>query len=183
MSLSTLGVLPGLQDPYAPMLGISAWVTPIDTLWFPHHTTPCLKSLASPRDALPNLTTTIFHSCPHSYLHLITPTLLASLPPLPPSSFPLSTSNTYFISPSEKVSAILPWALLVNCLLLVCGSFVGLQSYAITLEINLVVYQKMGNSSTSRPSCITPEQIPKRCSSIPQRHFLNYPHSTFILNR
>ena len=51
-----------------------------------------------------------------------------------------------------------------------------------TLEINLVVSQKIGNSSTSRPSYTTPGHIPKRCSTIPQGRLLNYVHSSFICN-
>jgi hypothetical protein len=47
----------------------------------------------------------------------------------------------------------------------------GRANYTNTLEINLMVCQKSGNSFTSRSSCTTPENIPKRihkdtCSTI-----------------
>ncbi|EDL82604.1 rCG53348 [Rattus norvegicus] len=45
----------------------------------------------------------------------------------------------------------------------------GVQPCSITLEINLVVSQKIGNSSTSRHRYTTPWHIPKICSTIPQR--------------
>ena len=44
---------------------------------------------------------------------------------------------------------------------------VGVQTCTVTLEINLVVYLKFENSSTSRPSYTTPVHIPKRCSTTP----------------
>ena len=59
---------------------------------------------------------------------------------------------------------------------------VGVQTCTTTLEINLAVSQKTGNSSTSRPSYTTPGHIPKRCPTIPQGHLLNYVHSSFIHN-
>ena len=40
---------------------------------------------------------------------------------------------------------------------------VGVQTCTITLEINLAVSQKIGNSSTPRPSNSTSGHIPKRC--------------------
>jgi hypothetical protein len=57
---------------------------------------------------------------------------------------------------------------------------VRVQSCPTTLEINLVVSQKIQNSSTSRPSYTTPGHVPKRCSTIPQGGLLNYVHSSFI---
>ena len=54
------------------------------------------------------------------------------------------------------------------------------QTGTITLEINLAVSQKSGNSSTSRLSYTTSGHIPKRCPSIPQEHLLNYVHSSLI---
>ena len=57
---------------------------------------------------------------------------------------------------------------------------VGVQTCTITLEINLMVSQKTGTSSTSRPSYIIPGHILKRCSTIPQGHMLHYVHSSFI---
>ena len=59
---------------------------------------------------------------------------------------------------------------------------VGVQTCTSTLEINLVVSQKIDNSSTWRPSYTTPGHIPKRCSTILQRQLLNYVHSSFIHN-
>jgi hypothetical protein len=56
----------------------------------------------------------------------------------------------------------------------------GLQTYIATLEANLAVSQKTGNSSTSRPSYTTDGHIPKRCLTI--RRGLNYVHSSFICN-
>jgi hypothetical protein len=41
---------------------------------------------------------------------------------------------------------------------------IGVQACTATLEINLVVSQKTGNSSTSRPSYTSSEHIPKVCS-------------------
>jgi hypothetical protein len=40
---------------------------------------------------------------------------------------------------------------------------VGLQTGTITLAINLVVPQKIGNNSSSRPSYTVPGHIPKGC--------------------
>jgi hypothetical protein len=58
----------------------------------------------------------------------------------------------------------------------------GVKICTTTLEINLVVSQKIGNISTSRPSYSTPGHIPKRSSIIPQGHVLHYIHSRFIHN-
>lgn len=54
----------------------------------------------------------------------------------------------------------------------------GVQTFSATLEINVVVSQKTGN--TSRPNYTTSGNIPKRCSAIPQGHLLNHAHSSFI---
>jgi hypothetical protein len=59
---------------------------------------------------------------------------------------------------------------------------VGVETCTTTLEINLVVSQKTGNSSTSRPIYTTPGHIPKGFSNIPQRHLLSYVHSSCIHN-
>jgi hypothetical protein len=59
---------------------------------------------------------------------------------------------------------------------------VGVQTCIIIMDINLAVSQKIGNSSTSRHSYITPGYIPKRCSTIIQGHMLQYVHSSFICN-
>jgi hypothetical protein len=47
---------------------------------------------------------------------------------------------------------------------------------------NLMVAQKTGNNSTSRPSYTTPGHIHKRCLTISQGHLLNYVHSSFTHN-
>ena len=59
---------------------------------------------------------------------------------------------------------------------------VGMLSYIITMEINVVVSQNNGDSSTSSLREITLGHIPKRCSTIPQGHLLNYICSSFIHN-
>jgi hypothetical protein len=59
---------------------------------------------------------------------------------------------------------------------------VGVQTCTTTLEINLAVSLRIGNSSTSRLSYTTPWYIPKGCSTIPQGHLLNYVHSGIICN-
>jgi hypothetical protein len=48
----------------------------------------------------------------------------------------------------------------------VSSLMVGVQTDTTTLEINLVVSQKTGNSSPSRSSYTAPGHIPKRCSTI-----------------
>jgi hypothetical protein len=59
---------------------------------------------------------------------------------------------------------------------------VGLQTGTTTLEINLVVPQKIGNRSTQIPSYTTLGHIPKRCPTRPQEHVLQYVHSSLIYN-
>jgi hypothetical protein len=59
---------------------------------------------------------------------------------------------------------------------------VGMQTCTAYLEIKLMVSQKIGKSSTSRPSNNIPGYIHKRCSTIPQGHWLDYVHSGFIFN-
>jgi hypothetical protein len=51
-----------------------------------------------------------------------------------------------------------------------------------TLEIKMVISQKIWNPSISTPSYTTPEYIPKRWSTNPQGLLLNYVHSRFIHN-
>jgi hypothetical protein len=50
------------------------------------------------------------------------------------------------------------------------------------MEINVVVSQNNGDNSTSSLREITLGHIPKRCSTIPQGHLLNYICSSFIHN-
>jgi len=59
---------------------------------------------------------------------------------------------------------------------------VGLQAGTATLKISLEVPQKIGHCTTWGPSYTTPENIPKRCSNIQQRHILHYVHSSLIYN-
>jgi hypothetical protein len=59
---------------------------------------------------------------------------------------------------------------------------VGVQTCTITMEINLVVSQKTGNSSTSRHSYTTLGHVHKRYPTIPQGHLLNYVHQLDVLN-
>jgi hypothetical protein len=54
---------------------------------------------------------------------------------------------------------------------------VGLQTGTTTLEIHLMLPQKIGNSSTWRPSYTTLGHIPKRCPTIPQGHVFHHVHS------
>jgi len=58
----------------------------------------------------------------------------------------------------------------------------GVQTCTITLKINVVVSQKIWNSSTSRRNYTTIRHTPKRCFTIPWRHLLNYVHNSFIQN-
>jgi hypothetical protein len=58
----------------------------------------------------------------------------------------------------------------------------GVQTFTTMLEINMVVSQKIENSSTSRPSYMTHRHRPKRCFTIPQKHLPKYVHSSFIRN-
>jgi len=57
-----------------------------------------------------------------------------------------------------------------------------LQTSTTTLEISLVVPQKIGHRTTWGPSYITPGHISKRCSNIQQGHMLHYVHSSLIYN-
>jgi hypothetical protein len=60
---------------------------------------------------------------------------------------------------------------------------VGVQLCISTLEINLTVSLKSGNSSTSRPNYIYHSwAYTQRCSTTPQGHLLSYVHSSFIHN-
>jgi hypothetical protein len=60
---------------------------------------------------------------------------------------------------------------------------VGLQACTTTLEISLVVPQKIGHSTTGRSSNTCPGHIPRRCSNRQERHMLHYVHSSLIYNR
>ena len=59
---------------------------------------------------------------------------------------------------------------------------IGVHICANTLEVNMVVFQKTGNSSTPRSNCRIPGHVPKRCPSEPQGLFLNYAQGNFICN-
>ena len=49
---------------------------------------------------------------------------------------------------------------------------VGVQNCTATLEINMVISQKIGNQPTSRPSNTTLGHITKGCAIILQGHFV-----------
>ena len=57
---------------------------------------------------------------------------------------------------------------------------VGVQTGTATLEINMAVSQKIGTQPTSRPSNTALGHIPKGYTLIPQRHLLNYIHSSIF---
>ena len=57
---------------------------------------------------------------------------------------------------------------------------VGMQTCITTLEISMVVSQKIGNQPTSGLNNTTLGHIPKGGSVILQRHFFNYIHSSII---
>ena len=57
----------------------------------------------------------------------------------------------------------------------------GVQTCTSHLEINIVVSQKIGSPSTSRPNYIIPEHIRKGHPTL-SRHLLNYVHNSFIHN-
>ena len=59
---------------------------------------------------------------------------------------------------------------------------VGLQICTVTLEISMVVSQKIEKQSTSRPSYTNLGRIHKGYSIISQGHLLNYIHSSIIHN-
>ena len=59
---------------------------------------------------------------------------------------------------------------------------VGVQTCAITQERNLVISQKTGNSSISRPSYSTNGNILKIYSTILPGHLFNYVHNSLIQN-
>ena len=59
---------------------------------------------------------------------------------------------------------------------------VGVQTCTATLEINMVVYQKIGNSSTSRPNNTTPGHRPKGHSTI-QEYLSNYVNNSLFCVR
>lgn len=62
---------------------------------------------------------------------------------------------------------------------------VQVQNCTTTLEINLVVSQKIGNSSTLRLSYTTPEHILKRCFMIPlnEKYFTMFIAALFVIAR
>ena len=61
---------------------------------------------------------------------------------------------------------------------------VGVQTCTASMEINIAIFQKIGNQSTSRPSNTIFGHIAKGYSIIPQVHVLNYIHSSiFVIAR
>jgi hypothetical protein len=59
---------------------------------------------------------------------------------------------------------------------------VALQDGTMTLEISLVIPQKIGHNITWGPDYATPGYISKRCPNIEQGHMLHYVHSNLIYN-
>ena len=59
---------------------------------------------------------------------------------------------------------------------------VKVQTCVAIVEINMVVSQKTGNQSTSRPSYTIPGHIPKGSANLSQGHLLNYVLRSFICN-
>ena len=59
---------------------------------------------------------------------------------------------------------------------------VGMKICTTTLEISIVVCQRIRNKPTERPIDITLGNIPKGCSIILQVHLFNYVHSSIIRN-
>ena len=59
---------------------------------------------------------------------------------------------------------------------------VRIKNFTTTLEISVLVSQKIGNQSTARPSNTTLGYIPKGCSTILQGHLFNYVYSSIIYN-
>ena len=58
---------------------------------------------------------------------------------------------------------------------------VGMQTCATTLEISMTLSQKIGNQPTSGSNSTTFGNIPKRCSTILQKHFLTMFIATLFL--
>jgi hypothetical protein len=121
-SYPSLEVMPGyrkwpLQNPYLPLLAVSARVVLIDTL----EPTP-FPGLWHVLEISPAPSPTQFSSLtPVLPIPDPSPSLLSFPSPLSPSSFSPSTYNIYFIYPSEKDVIISPWAIFVIWLLWVCG--------------------------------------------------------------
>ena len=56
----------------------------------------------------------------------------------------------------------------------------GTKNFTTTLEISIVVSQKIGDQSTARLSNTTLGYIPKGCSTILQGHLFHYVYSSII---
>ena len=59
---------------------------------------------------------------------------------------------------------------------------VGMKTCATTLEISVVVSQKIGSQPTSGSSNTTLRNISKRCPMILQKNLFNYVHSSIACN-
>ena len=57
-----------------------------------------------------------------------------------------------------------------------------MQTCIASKEINVIVLQKDGIQSTSRPSCTPVDHIPKGHYNLLQGHLLKYVHSSFTHN-
>ena len=58
--------------------------------------------------------------------------------------------------------------------------WVGVQVGIAPLDISVAISPKVREQPSSRPSNTTFGYIHKGCSSVPQRHVLNYVHSSFV---
>ena len=61
-----------------------------------------------------------------------------------------------------------------------CALLVGVQTGTATLDIIMVISQKIRKQPTSRPSNTTFGYRAKECLIIPQGHVLNYDHSSIV---
>ena len=57
---------------------------------------------------------------------------------------------------------------------------VGVKTGTASLDISMMISQKIRKQPSTRPSNITFGYISKGCSIVPQGHVLNYVHSSFV---
>ena len=60
------------------------------------------------------------------------------------------------------------------------GILRGVQAGTASLDINMVISQKIRKQPTSRPNNTTFGHIPKEYSILPQGHVLSYVHSSIV---
>ena len=116
-----LGVLPSykkwpLLDQYRTLLEVSTSHPHMPPWYHPHS-----RSLAHPSDCpIHHQIPLLLHYSPYIWSLPSNPLLFPS--PHPPNSVLKSVSNIYFVSPTKKYSTILPWALLLWCVIIACLS-------------------------------------------------------------